>query len=263
MEKINIIKIGGNIIDHDELLDQFISDIIKINEPVILIHGGGKIATEISNKLGIKSEFIDGRRITKSDDLQVAIMVYGGLINKKICAKIQLSGRNSIGLSGVDLGIIPAKRKKSEDIDWGYVGIPEINKINGNHLIYFLEQNILPVLAPLSLDETGQVCNTNADTIAMGIAISLSSRYRIDLHYCFEKEGVLGNNGEIISKIDSIKFEELKEQKIVKEGIIPKIEESLNALKSGVNRVFIYHAKDILDQIKTANNGTEIIKSFK
>lgn len=259
MKKLNIIKIGGKIIDDEIELNLFINDLIKIEEPIILIHGGGKIATDISKKLGIETAFVDGRRITKQEDLNIAIMVYAGLINKKICAQIQFKGKEAIGLTGVDLGLIPSKRKISSEINWGFVGIPNTYEIKNSYFNYFLEQKVIPVIAPLTLDEGGQICNTNADTIAMSLAISLSSEYQADLHYCFEKEGVLDKNLEIIPKIDQSKFFKLKEEKVIIDGIIPKIEESINAIESGVNRVFIYNSKHMVNQIKYGNYGTEII----
>src|ERR1700749_3179655 len=197
MDKLFIIKVGGNIIDDQTKLASFLKDFAKISganslHPFrgrgLLVHEGGKIATEIGNKLNIESKYISGRRITDDDTIDLVTMVYGGLINKKIVAQLQSLNCNAIGLTGADANIIPAKKRAVKDVDFGWVGDIDNSKVKSENLKALLESNFTPILAPLTHDEQGHILNTNADTIASSIAVALSTYYDVRLIYCFEKK---------------------------------------------------------------------------
>ena len=189
MQSLQIIKIGGNVVDDAGLLDQFLHDFVQIKTSKILIHGGGKIATELAQKLNIAQTMIEGRRVTDSETLKIATMVYAGLVNKNIVAKLQSKQCNAIGLSGADANIISGKKRNHPSIDFGFVG--DIIAINTNQIISFINQGLTPVFCPIIHDSEGTLLNTNADTIATQIAIALAKMYQVNLSFCFEKKGVL------------------------------------------------------------------------
>ncbi|HEY2727058.1 MAG TPA: acetylglutamate kinase, partial [Parafilimonas sp.] len=193
MDKLFVIKVGGNIIDDDEKLKSFLQSFASIQAHKILVHGGGKIATEIGNKLGIESKYINGRRITDDATIDLVTMVYGGLINKKIVAQLQSLSCNAIGLTGADGNIIPAIKRKIKDIDFGWTGDIENEKIKSKNLQLIINAGFIPVFAPLTHDEQGHILNTNADTIASSLAVALSAYHDVRLIYCFERKGVLEN----------------------------------------------------------------------
>lgn len=241
-EKLRIFKIGGKVIDQEELLFRFLEDLSKVEGRKLLIHGGGKIATSISAKLGIDARMVNGRRITDKDTLDVVLMVYGGLINKRIVAQLQALGVNSLGLSGSDLNVVQAHKRPAEPVDFGFVG--DVDAVNSQALSMLLENGILPVLAPLSHDGNGQMLNTNADTIAAVAAIALSRLYDTELFYCFEKKGVLSDPADehsVIEKISKNEFAGLKEKGVVSEGMLPKLENSFDSIDKGVSKVIICH----------------------
>lgn len=182
------------------LLDQF----IKFSGNKILVHGGGKTATEIAAKLGIETEMVDGRRITGRSMLDVVTMVYGGLVNKKIVAGLQARGCNAIDLTGADLNLISARKRPVQEIDYGFVG--DVVDVNSRELRILIGENVVPVVAPLTHDEKGQLLNTNADTIAAELASELADYFSVYLFYCFEKKGVLQNPDDestIIPELDT------------------------------------------------------------
>lgn len=261
--KIHIIKIGGQIIDREENLTLFIEQISQIKEPFILVHGGGKIASEISKKLGIQPRLVEGRRLTDSETLQIVIMVYAGLINKKIVALLQANQINAIGLSGADANTIPASKRIQPDIDFGFVGDIEKELINSSFLTDIIKKGYSPVFCPITHDGKGQLLNTNADTIASALARKLAHEFDVYLHFCFEKPGVLidvNDEHSLIKEINKEKFIELKKQGILSDGIIPKIENALDAIESGVRQVSILQAENLNFFIKGINqNGTKII----
>jgi acetylglutamate kinase len=240
--KISIIKIGGNIINDESMLDSFLADFTKIDDPKILIHGGGKIANQLNEKLGIKTIMNEGRRITSSENLDTVTMVYAGLINKKIVSKLQSNNCNALGLSGADANCILATKRPTSPIDFGLVG--DVETINSNTIDLFLQASITPVFCAISHDGNGQLLNTNADTVATEIAIALSDLYDTELIYCFEKNGVLedvSDENSIIKNINSEKYVELKKNKTINEGMLPKIENCFHALSNNVNKVIIGH----------------------
>jgi acetylglutamate kinase len=261
MNKLFVIKIGGNVIDNENSLRQFLSSFASANEKMILIHGGGKIATQIGDKLGIESKYINGRRITDSETIDLVTMVYGGLVNKKIVAQLQSFDCNAIGLTGADANIIPAIKRPVKDIDYGFAGDVKPENINAGVLNVLLQQNITPVIAPLTHDGKGQILNTNADTIASSLAIALSKLYDVRLIYCFEKKGILTDvedDNSVINLLTKGKYKELLDEKKLFDGIIPKIDNAFAAIDNGVNEVLIGHAGDLLQNLTETTQGTLI-----
>jgi acetylglutamate kinase len=266
-----VIKIGGNVIDNEANLSAFLQDFASIQSPKILVHGGGKIATKIGEQLGVKSNYINGRRITDDDTIDLVTMVYGGLLNKKIVAQLQAKSCNAIGLTGADANIIPAKKRPitslsfgeglGEAVDFGWVGDIQNEMLNADRLTLFLENGITPVFAPLTHDEHGHILNTNADTIASSLAVALSQYYDVRLVYCFEKKGVLENvddENSVIRNINKNKYRQLLSEKKLFEGIIPKIDNAFAAIDAGVKEVLIGDAKDLLKNTTNETAGTLI-----
>ena len=261
MDKLFVIKIGGNVIDNENALHQFLSSFASTDAKKILIHGGGKIATKIGDQLGIESKYSNGRRITDEATINLVTMVYGGLVNKKIVAQLQSLHCNAIGLTGADANIIPAIKRPVKEIDYGFAGDVETGRINTAVLNVLLQQNIIPVMAPLTHDGKGQILNTNADTIASSIAVALSKLYDVRLVYCFEKKGILMNiedDNSVVNLITKEKYQQLLEEKKLFDGIIPKIDNAFSAIDNGVNEVLIGHADDLLQNLTETTKGTLI-----
>lgn len=248
MEELYVIKIGGNIIDDAAKLDKFLSSFADAGVKKLLVHGGGKIATDVSSSMGIPSKMVEGRRITDAETLKVITMVYAGLINKNIVAKLQAKKCNAVGLTGADANCLPARKRIHSAIDYGYVGDPVKNAISTTSIDLLMKNNYVPVVAPLTHDGNGNLLNTNADTIAAALAISLSKLYRTKLVFCFEKRGVLrdpSDDDSIIPKITAEECEKLKKEGILSKGMIPKIDNAFDALNEGVDSVHICHADDL------------------
>lgn len=239
-DKLKIVKIGGNIIDNKDSLASVLVDFATLKGNKILVHGGGKFATNLSRKLDIPTQMVDGRRITSSENLEVVIMVYAGLISKKICAGLQANKCNAIGLSGADGNCIQAVLREKTPINYGWVG--DISKVNTDTIQLFLDNNITPVFSAISHDGNGQLLNTNADTVAAEIAIAMSNKFNTELIYCFEKNGVLKDRNDPSSVIKSMNpsyYQELKTAGIIAEGMIPKIDNCFYALENNVSKVSI------------------------
>ncbi len=261
MEKLFIIKIGGNVIDHDAALSAFLKDLAGVSEKVILIHGGGKIASTLGKSMGIEPLMVKGRRITDDKTLDLVTMVYAGLINKKIVARLQALQRNAIGLTGVDGNIIPATKRPVKEIDYGFAGDPQETQIGTPFLQDLLESGMLPVIAPITHDTNGQLLNTNADTIASVLAVAMSALYRVRLVYCFEKRGVLNDitdEQSVIPLITEPEFEMLKKEDKLADGILPKLDNAFHALHAGVKEVLIGHSDDIVRNCTENTAGTLI-----
>lgn len=244
--RLNVIKIGGNIIDNPPQLEQFLKDFASLEGYSLLVHGGGKIATEMAKELGIQSQMIDGRRVTDEASLRIVSMVYAGWINKSIVAQLQGLGNNALGLSGPDGQLVISKKRNPIPIDYGFVG--DIVNVNGQALSQLINLGYHPVFAPITADTEGQLLNTNADTMAQALAIALSEFYQVNLIYCFEKQGVLldpENEDSVIRTIDKNTFDQLKNDGIVSAGMIPKLENALKAISKGVHEVRIGHAKNL------------------
>jgi acetylglutamate kinase len=184
--KLTVVKIGGNVIDNPTLCSQFLSDFAQIAGPKILVHGGGKIATQIAEKLGIETVMVEGRRITDQSMLNVVTMVYGGLVNKNLVAQLQKFGTNAIGLTGADGGVILSKKRPVKEIDYGFVG--DIERVDAGQIAGMISQGLTPVFAPLTYDLDGNMLNTNADTQAQAVATAMSQEFEVNLVYCFEKK---------------------------------------------------------------------------
>jgi len=256
-----VIKVGGNVIDNPALLQSFLEDFAAIKGPKILIHGGGKIATRIGDQLGIESNYVNGRRITDAATIDVVTMVYGGLVNKQLVAKLQAVGCNAIGMTGADANVIPAVKRPVKEIDYGFVGDINTANLNVRPLKAMLDAGLTPVFAPLTHDAHGQMLNTNADTIASSLAIALSAHYEVRLIYCFEKKGVLRDaqdDNAVINLINRSIYAELLEQKVLTDGILPKLENAFSAIESGVKEVLIGHAADVRSNTTGTVAGTLI-----
>ena len=242
MKALTIVKIGGNVVDSPESLSKFLLMFNKIEAPKILIHGGGILASEISAKLGIETKMHNGRRITDAETLKVCTMVYAGWINKSIVAQLQKIGCNSLGLSGADAGVIPAKRRSPDPVDFGFVGDISPDEINTGVLVSLLGRGITPVFCAITHDRNGSLLNTNADTMASGIAVALSGSYYTRLIFCFEKEGVLydpKDEKSVIPLITKESYTRLKNEGVVSEGMLPKLDNAFFALERGVSEVYI------------------------
>ncbi len=252
MKKIQVIKIGGKVIDDEEALQQFLSRFASLDGQKILVHGGGSMASRIADKMGVKVEMRDGRRVTDKAMLQIVTMVYGGLINKNLVAGLQSLGVNAAGFSGADLDLLRADIRPKEPVDFGFVG--DIKNVNGKALAQLCDEGLVPVIAPLSHDGIGQILNSNADNVAAFVAIACTGFADTSLTFCFEKEGVLDND-RLIKKIDKSVYVKLKENEIIRDGMIPKMDLAFQALDSGVKEIrIIHHTK--LDE---ANSGTEVV----
>jgi acetylglutamate kinase len=248
MKELTLIKIGGNIVDKPDSLDVFLKDFHKIKGPKILIHGGGVMASELSKKMGISPNMVDGRRVTDYETLKIVTMVYAGWINKSIVASLQKIGCNAIGLSGADGNTVPAVKRAPEPIDFGYVGDVNPGNINSALLESLLGRGICPVFCAITHDSNGLLLNTNADTMASSIAIAMSRDYSTKLIYCFEKEGVLLDKEDpesIIPLITKKNYVKLKEEGVVSEGMIPKLDNAFAAIENGVTEVTIKHASNL------------------
>nr|WP_298997118.1 acetylglutamate kinase [uncultured Allomuricauda sp.] len=239
-QKLSIVKIGGNVIGNSSSLSQVLELFSKMENHTILVHGGGKKATELGNRLGIKAQITNGRRITDEASLDVAVMVYGGLVNKNIVAELQGMGTNAIGMSGADGNAIHAHKRPIKDIDFGFVG--DVDSVHGENIKKLLVAGFTPIFCALTHDGNGQLFNTNADTIAAELAVGLSSNYETTLYYCFEKKGVLrkvSDEDSVIEHINSESYKNLLEQGIIADGMLPKMHNCFYALKNNVHQVCI------------------------
>jgi acetylglutamate kinase len=261
VEKIAIIKIGGNIIDNEVNLASFLSAYATIQGKKILIHGGGKLATKMAADLHIPQQMVDGRRITDAATLKIVTMVYAGYINKNIVAALQSKKVNALGICGADGNIIKAHKRINAGTDYGFVG--DIDLVDIEKIVQLLDAGLSLVVAPITHDGAGQLLNTNADTMAQAIATALSHVYEVSLVYSFEKKGVLSdiqNNESVISVIHPQNYASLKASGQVNEGMIPKLDNAFEALQKGVSRVIIGDALDI-DQLIVGKTGTTIQKN--
>ena len=262
MKTLHVIKIGGNIIDDSKQLSVFLKDFVAITEPKILIHGGGKLATELAKKMGIAQTMIDGRRITDAETLNVTVMVYAGLINKTIVAKLQAENCNAIGFCGADGNLIKSKKREHTEIDFGFVGDVLENGVDAKQFEQLLNMNSVPIISSITHDGFGNLLNTNADTMASKIASALTGSYNVVLTYCFEKNGVLmdvENDESYIPVLKKENYLNLKVEGIISKGMIPKLDNAFNALESGIKQVSVCHAKHI-STVKSHFIGTKLMK---
>ena len=255
-EKLTVVKVGGAIVEDEAQLNQLLKDFSAIPGKKVLVHGGGRRATQVAKQLGIETQMVNGRRITDAQMLQVVTMVYGGLVNKNLVARLQANGVNALGLTGADANVIQAhKRPVKDGIDYGYVG--DVDKASGDTLHHLIEAGITPVMAPLTHDMQGNILNTNADTIASETAKALAPFYDVTLIFSFEKRGVLSNpddDDSVIPTITRDDFQRLKADGTVAGGMLPKLENAFNAIAAGVKAVNITLATAI-----DGKHGTMIV----
>lgn len=258
MEQVFVIKIGGNIIDEEKKLSSFLKDFAAIDGKKILIHGGGKLATRLAEQMNIPQQMVEGRRITDAETLKIVTMVYAGYINKNVIAQLQTQNCNAIGITGADGNSILAHKRVHATMDYGFVG--DIDEVNADFFKNLLEQDLAPVIAPITHDKKGQLLNTNADTIAQETAKALSSFYDVQLIYSFEKDGVLldvNDPSSVVNNLNPKYYAELKEKGSIFAGMIPKLDNAFTALNSGVKKVIIGKAEEI-DALIKGEKGTSI-----
>lgn len=239
-DKLTIIKVGGAVVEDEQELHQLLKDFSAVDGYKILVHGGGRRATQIASQLGIESKMINGRRITDKDMLTVVTMVYGGLVNKNVVALLQANGVNALGLTGADMNAILSHKRPVKDIDYGYAG--DVDKVNAEQLNILLRAGITPVMAPLTHDGKGNILNTNADTIASETAKAMAQLFDVTLIYSFEKKGVMRNPDDDNSMIPVINAEDYAKYKAdgtISGGMIPKLDNAFSAIHAGVKRVII------------------------
>ncbi|KGE14032.1 acetylglutamate kinase [Sphingobacterium deserti] len=245
---LNVIKIGGNVIDDEEQLHIFLEKFAALQGKKILVHGGGKVATRTAAGLGIEAKMIDGRRVTDAPMLDIVTMVYAGLTNKKIVSLLQKFDCDALGLSGADGNSIKAVKRPVREVDYGYVGDILVDSVNTLSIKKFLEAGFTPVFSAITHNGLGQLLNTNADTIASALAVSLSKIYDTRLIYCFEKDGVLrdvNDERSVIKSINPDEFEALKSAGVIYEGMIPKLDNAFHAIGKGVKNVYIGNALNL------------------
>lgn len=256
MEKITVIKVGGAVVEDEAQLTQLLQDFSAIEGRKVLVHGGGRRATKVAGQLGIETQMVNGRRITDASMLEVVTMVYGGLVNKNVVARLQAQGIDALGLTGADIDVIRShKRPLKNGIDYGFVG--DVDRADGDKLHTLIEAGIVPVMAPLTHDGMGNILNTNADTIAGETAKALAKHYDVTLVFCFEKKGVLSNPDDdrsVIPTITRADFDRYVADGTISGGMIPKIENAFNAIDAGVGRVVITKADSL-----GLNFGTVIV----
>ena len=246
MEKLTIVKVGGKICENPTSLNALLSDFASIEGNKLLVHGGGRLATAMAERLGIETKMVDGRRITDDQMLEVVTMVYGGLVNKRIVAGLQARGVNALGMTGADMNILLSHKRPVKTVDYGWVG--DVDRADGVALKSLISQGVVPVIAPLTHDGKGSILNTNADTMAGETAKALASLFDVTLAFCFEKEGVLRDENDdhsVIPVINRALYAELKEQGIVSGGMLPKLDNAFATLDAGVKEVIITKADNL------------------
>lgn len=252
MEKLKVIKIGGNVIDNPAKLEAFLASFATMQGHRILVHGGGAVASRTLQAMGIEPKMIEGRRVTDADTLQVVTAVYAGLINKTIVATLQKYGCNAAGLSGADCNAIVSAKRAAKPIDYGFVG--DVKSVNARAFSMFLDNGITPVVCAINHDGCGTLLNTNADTVASSIATAMSNRYDTELVLCFEKDGVLLDKDDassVIPEIDSALFAKLKAEGRISEGMLPKLKNAFDAIAGGVSKVTVKNSDNLTDDTGT------------
>jgi len=247
MEQVNVIKVGGAVVENAHTLAQLLADFSALPGAKVLVHGGGRSATQVAANLGIESQMVGGRRITDEAMLRVVTMVYGGLVNKNVVARLQALGVQALGLTGADADLIRSHRRPVGEVDYGWVG--DVDRVRGDLLATLIRQGIVPVVAPLTHDGEGHMLNTNADTIASEVACALTPFFDVTLTFCFEKRGLLRNPDDeesVVPFVSETDFARLKAEGVVSGGMVPKLENAFQAIRQGVRSVVITRA-DHLD----------------
>ena len=255
---IKVVKIGGNVIDNEAALASFVADFAALEGPKIRVHGGGKLATRLAEKLEIQTTMIDGRRVTDAQTLDVVTMVYAGLVNKSVVAKLQASGCNAIGLSGADGGVVRATRRPAKPIDFGFVGDISVQGVDADFILSLTERGVVPVFCSIMHDGAGTLLNCNADSVASAVAVAVAQKADTELVFCFEKQGVMADIDDpnsVISQIRPESYKTLLADGVVNKGMIPKIDGAFRALESGVKVVTIKHS----EALTSPESGTKIM----
>jgi len=255
MEKLIVVKVGGKIVEEPASLKQLLVDFSNIEGHKVLVHGGGRSATALAARLGIESTMVNGRRVTDEETLKVVTMVYGGLVNKQIVARLQALGQNALGLTGADLNYMRSEKRPVKEVDYGFVG--DVKEVNASILADLIAKDVVPVLAPLTHDKAGNLLNTNADTIAGEAAKALANYFDVTLMFCFEKKGVLKDENDddsVIAELTPALFESYVQSGVIQGGMIPKLVNAFDALNAGVKKVVITRA-DLIDK----DYGTNIL----
>ncbi len=256
MEKLTIIKVGGKIVEEAATLSHLLDSFTAIPGHKLLVHGGGRSATKLAERLGIEQQMVNGRRVTDAETLRVVTMVYGGLVNKQIVADLQARGVNALGLTGADMNVIRSHRRPVKDVDYGFVG--DVDRVDATLLADLIGRDVVPVMAPLTHDGHGSMLNTNADTIAGETAKALAAHFDVTLMYCFEKKGVLRDaedDESVIPQITASEMPQLVADGVVSGGMLPKLENAFAAIAAGVSRVVITQA----DAIAQPEAGTVLV----
>ena len=254
---IKVVKIGGNVIDNEAALERFVADFAAIEGPKILVHGGGKLATRLAEKLEIPTTMIDGRRVTDRDTLDVVTMVYAGLVNKNVVALLQAAGCNAIGLSGADANVVKATRRAATPIDFGFVGDIAVEGVDADFILSLTERGVVPVFCSIMHDGNGTLLNCNADSVASAVAVAVAQKADTELIFCFEKAGVMADVDDpnsVIAQIRPQSYKELLADGVVNKGMIPKIDGAFRALECGVKVVTIKHSAQLNE-----DSGTKIM----
>ena len=254
---IKVVKIGGNVIDNEAALERFVADFAAIEGQKVLVHGGGKLATRLAEKLEIPTTMIDGRRVTDSQTLDVVTMVYAGLVNKKVVAMLQAAGCNAIGLSGADANVVKATRRAAKPIDFGFVGDISVEGVDADFILSLTARGVVPVFCSIMHDGAGTLLNCNADSVASAVAVALAQKVETELVFCFEKAGVMAdidNPDSVIAEIRPQSYKTLLADGVVNKGMIPKIDGAFRALECGVKVVTIKHSADLCK-----DSGTKIM----
>ena len=261
MQKIQVFKIGGNVVDNQSALEKFAAGFASVKGPKVLVHGGGAIASQMQKRLGMEPVMVEGRRVTDAETLKIVTMVYAGWCNKSIVALLQKNGCRAIGLSGADGAVMKSVRRPpvrsastGETVDYGFVGDLKPDDIDGDLIIRLIQAGLTPVLCAITCTREGQLLNTNADTVASCIAMSLASLADTDLVFCFEKDGVLADKDDdssLIERINPEYFERLKADGTVSDGMLPKLENAFKAIGNGVSQVVIKNSDNVGNSIQT------------
>ena len=254
---IKVVKIGGNVIDNEAALTRFAADFAALEGPKILVHGGGKLATRLAEKLEIPTTMIDGRRVTDRQTLDVVTMVYAGLINKHVVALLQANGCNAIGLSGADANVVKATRRAAKPVDFGFVGDIAVEGVDAEFVLSLTERGVVPVFCSIMHDGAGTLLNCNADSVASAVAVAVAQKTDTELVFCFEKAGVMADIDDpnsVIAEIRPQSYRTLLADGVVNKGMIPKIDGAFRALESGVKVVTIKHSEAL-----NVESGTKIM----
>lgn len=247
-DRITVVKIGGNVVDNPEALKRFTENLAAMPGRKVLVHGGGKEATRLSERLEIPTTMIEGRRVTSRETLDVVTMVYAGLINKRITSMLQAAGCDAIGLCGADGNAIRATKRSATPTDYGFVGDIAPDGVNGRLIRRMLDDGLTPVFCAITHDGLGTLLNCNADSVAQAVATGLAGEGSVDLVYCFEQPGVMADIDDpdsLIAEITPETYRGLKENGTVNKGMIPKLDNAFKAIENGVESVVIKHADNL------------------